>query len=222
MDRLEGCVDRLEGCVDRLEGCVDRLEGCVDRLEGCVDRLEGCVDRLEGCVDRLEGCVDRLEGCVDRLEGCVDRLEGCVDRLEGCVDRHAPLNPKETKFRNKPWISNELIKMINVRNKLFQRKKCQPNNTNVTNLYKLFRNRINREIKKSKREFFNQYFENNSNNIKKTWDGIRSIVNTKDSTIANITQLKVMETLIDNPKRIAEEVNGYVVNVGPKTEKVSQ
>ena len=57
--------------------------------------------------------------------------------------------------------------MINVRNKLFQRKKRQPNNTNVRHLYKLFRNRINREIKKSKRDYYNQYFEHNRNDIKK-------------------------------------------------------
>ena len=65
----------------------------------------------------------------------------------------------------------------------FPKKKHQPNNTNVRHLYKLFRNRINREIKKSKRDYYNQYFENNRNDIKKTWDGIRSIINTKESTI---------------------------------------
>ena len=92
---------------------------------------------------------------------------------------------------SKPWISNELIKMINVRNKLFQRKKRQPNNLNIKNLYKLFRNRIYMEMKKSKRDHYNQFFENNSNNLKKTWVGIRSIINTKDSNISNITQLKI-------------------------------
>ena len=84
---------------------------------------------------------------------------------------------------SKPWISNELIKVINVRNRLFQREKHQPNNINIKNLYKLFRNRINREMKKSKRDHYNQFFENNINNIKKTWEGIRSIINTKDSNI---------------------------------------
>ena len=143
-------------------------------------------------------------------------------KLEGCVDRHAPLNKlnqKETKHMSKAWISNELIKMINVRNKLFQRKKRQPNNINITNFHKLFRNMINREMKKSKGDHYNQFFENNSNNIKKTWDGIRSIINTKDSNISNITQLKINITIINNPKKIVEEVNNYFVNVGPNTER---
>ena len=51
-----------------------------------------------------------------------DQFNDFYYELEGCVDRHAPLK-KETKLKNKPWIPNELLKMINVRNKLFQRKK---------------------------------------------------------------------------------------------------
>ena len=102
-----------------------------------------------------------------------DQFNDCYYKLEGCVDRHAPLkklSQKETKLKNKPWILNELLKMINVRNKLFQRKKRQPNNLNVRHLFKLFRNRINREIKKSKRDYYNQYFENNRNVIGMTLD----------------------------------------------------
>ena len=47
-------------------------------------------------------------------------------KLKGCTDRHAPirkLNAKEVKLRSKPWISSELAKMINIKNKLFERKK---------------------------------------------------------------------------------------------------
>ena len=74
-------------------------------------------------------------------------------------------------------------------------------------------------MKKSKRDHYNKYFENNSKDVKKTWDGIRSIINIKNPVQASITQLKVKASLITNPKRILEEVNNYFVNVGPKTEK---
>ena len=63
------------------------------------------------------------------------------------------------------------------------------------------------------------YCEKNCNNVKKTWEGIRSIINTKDSNISNITQLKINKTIINNPKKIVEEVNNYFVNVGPNTER---
>ena len=72
-------------------------------------------------------------------------------------------------------------------------------------------------MKKSKRDHYNKYFENNED-VKKTWDGIRSIINIKNPVQSSITQLKVKESLITNPKRIVEEVNNYFINVGPKTE----
>ena len=55
-------------------------------------------------------------------------------------------------------------------------------------LYNIFRNRVNRERKKQKR-INATYFEEQSKNIKKIWEGIRSIVNTKNSGIAKIAQL---------------------------------
>ena len=73
------------------------------------------------------------------------------------------LSTKEVKLRHKLWISNELIKMIKIRNKLHRRKKRQSNNENIKRLYNLFRNRIIREMKKSKRDHYNKYFENHRN-----------------------------------------------------------
>ena len=83
-------------------------------------------------------------------------------RLDGCVERHAPvkkLKPKEVKLKNKPWINDQIMKMIKTRNKLFVHKERQPNNANVYKLYNLFRIRINREIRKSKKNYYNSYFD---------------------------------------------------------------
>ena len=66
-----------------------------------------------------------IQNCDVEFDNVDDQFNDFYFKLEGCVDRHVPLkklNPKETKLMSKPWISNELINMINVRNKLFQRK----------------------------------------------------------------------------------------------------
>ena len=143
-------------------------------------------------------------------------------RLEGCVDRHAPikkLNCRDIKLKVKPLITAELSKMIKIKNKLFGKKKRQPINENVKYLYNIFRNRVNRELKKSKKTYYAAYFEEHSKNIKKIWEGIRSIVNAKNSGTIKIAQLNVNGKVIDNPKQIVNEVNYFFVNVGPITEK---
>ena len=158
----------------------------------------------------------------NRYDNINDQFNDFHWRLDECVNRHAPfkkLSPGEIKLKCKSWISSKITKMIKVRNKLFARKKRQPKNAGVCELFKKFRNRINREILKSKKDYFAKYFSDYSNNIKKTWQGIREIINIKNPTAPKIAQLTVNGRIFDNPKDIAEKVNDYFVNIGPNTEK---
>ena len=96
-------------------------------------------------------------------------------KLEACIEQHAPLkklSQKEIKLEQKPWITADLRKMIRIRNKIFNRKKRQKNNPNVKRLYNLFRNRVVREMKKAEKNYFSNFFRENSANIKKQWEGI--------------------------------------------------
>ena len=43
----------------------------------------------------------------------------------------------------------------------FERKKRQPNNEHCKQLYNLFRNRVNRELKRSKKTYFTDFFQEN-------------------------------------------------------------
>ena len=158
----------------------------------------------------------------NHFEDVNDKFNDFYFKLEGCVERHAPLTkltPKEIKLESKPWITSELNKMIKIRNKLFQRKKRQPNNENKKRLYNLFRNRVIRELRKSKKSYYNEFFKTNTNNIKKTWEGIRSIININKVKLPSISQIKVKDKIIDNPKKVVEAFNNFFVNVGPNTEK---
>ena len=74
-------------------------------------------------------------------------------------------------------MSADILKLIKVRNKVFARRKRQPDNENCKRLYNLLRNRFNRELKKSTKQYYAEYFASSINNTKNRWDGIREIVN---------------------------------------------
>ena len=150
-----------------------------------------------------------------------DLFNDFYSKLEGAVNRHAPLkklSPKEIKVKSEPWLNAEILKMIKIRNKVFNRKKRQPNNEICKRLYNLLRNRINRDLKKSKKQYYEQYFIDNVNNIRKTWDGIKNIVNVRKNS-NRTSQLNVGGKIIDDNKEIATNFNNFVVNVGPNTEE---
>ena len=79
---------------------------------------------------------------------------------------------------------------------------------NCKHLYNLFRNRVNRELKKSKKRYYVDYFTENINNIKKTWDGIKNIVNLK-KTSKRTTQLNIGGKIIDSNNEIATNFNSF-------------
>ena len=83
-------------------------------------------------------------------------------KLNDCVERHKPmkrLNPKEIKTKLKPWITPEILKLIRIRDKLFARKKRQPSNDHVREVYNQARNRVNHKIKSAKIGYHKAYFE---------------------------------------------------------------
>ena len=98
-------------------------------------------------------------------------------------------------------------------------KKRQPCNINVSTEYKSARNKVNRELKKSKKEYYLRYFDDNKNNIRNIWKGIRSIINIKNTVSPKITQLSTNGNIIDNPLDVANTFNNFFANVGPTTER---
>ena len=91
---------------------------------------------------------------VNNYTGTDMKFNDFIRRIEDCVERHAPIkknNNKQLKRSTKPWINNEIIKMIGHRDRLFHRKKDNPLNHRIKSASNLFRNRITREIKKAKK-----------------------------------------------------------------------
>ena len=151
-----------------------------------------------------------------------DSFKDFYTKLEASVDRHASLKkltPREIKIKNKPWLSTEILKMIKIRNKIFARKKRQPNNENCKRLYNLLRNRVNRELNRLKKKYYTEYFTEYVNNIKKSWEGIKKIVNLKKNSNRSM-QLNIGGKIIDNDKEIATNFNNFFTNVGPNTENL--
>ena len=104
--------------------------------------------------------------------------------------------------------------MIKIRDKLFARKKRQPNNENCKHLYSLFRNRINREIKKFKKQYAEYFKEHVNNKKKKGW--YTKICKCKEKL--KISQLTIDGKVIDDYSKIETTFNNFFVNIGSSTE----
>ena len=128
------------------------------------------------------------------------------------------ISRKELKKMTKPWINSYILKMISHKDRPFHQKKNNPLNNRINNVYNLFRNRVTREIRKAKKEYYKIYFENNLSNMKKTWQGIKEIINL-NKLGPKISQLNYEGKQINTNEGTSNAFNDFFTKIGPKLDK---
>ena len=91
---------------------------------------------------------------------------------------------------------------------------CQETNPTVKltkhNGYKRIRNIVVYKIKQSKRQYYQNYFQRNLKNLRKTWDRMKSVVTLKSKTKSSPTSLFVDRNVIANKTSIVETFNNFI------------
>ena len=77
---------------------------------------------------------------------------------------------------------------------------------------KVYRNLISTLMKRSKQNYYSEYFESKLTNIKNTWKGIKSIISMRSSSSITPTLLTFSN------ERIANIFNNYLSTIGKKTQ----
>ena len=127
------------------------------------------------------------------------------------------MNNKAKKLKNKPWISKKILNKIKIRNNIFARKKKDPHNVYLKSAYNRFRNSVNNDIKVSKKEYYDAYFQNCKNNMRKTWAGINDLIRSSHRS-THINQIQHNNETITEPKLMADAFNNFFTSAGPNTD----
>ena len=97
-----------------------------------------------------------------------------ITTINGLIDKYMPLNEmtqKEIKQQYKPWINNQIRKMITERERLLKKYIQTKNPITKDELhksYKELRNKIRDITRQSRKKFIEEYFSKNIKNIKNT------------------------------------------------------
>ena len=149
-------------------------------------------------------------------------FDNFISSFNSVLDRHAPLkkaNKSELKLHQKPWITTGILRSIKMRNSIFRQfKKCkQQERKNTLYLrYKLYRNQIVSLTRLSKKNHMQKFFQENRTNARKTWQGIRSIINVKNTSRFVPNYITSNGKSCSDPVSIADNFNSYFSSVGKK------
>ena len=119
------------------------------------------------------------------------------------------MTKRELKQQQKPWITTGILNSMKRRDRLlkkFTKAKHELIKIQYHKEYKKLKNQIVALCRINKKIYYQNFFTENANNLKKTWQGIKSIINinSNNKSQPNLTlQLLLMNSIIIFPMLLA-------------------
>ena len=147
-----------------------------------------------------------------------------LGKITSALDDHAPLRKitkKQHKKLNKPWITKGIIKSIRNKEKIYNqylRETILDKKTTLEKEFKKRKNMITILLRKSKKNFYNNYFQEHSKNTRKIWAGINNLINAKPtaSSLPSCLEVNISKKntfTITEPSKIANTFNNYFASI---------
>ena len=73
-------------------------------------------------------------------------------------------------------------------------------------------------IRLSKKQHYYNFFQEHNSNIKKTWEGIRDLINVSKKSSINISQIIHGNQTFNDKEGISNSLNDFFVNIGSSVE----
>ena len=155
-------------------------------------------------------------------ESCMNTFYNTIEQL---LDEMAPvkrLTKKEVNLLKRPWITKGILISIKNRDKIHKEYlKCKETNRKdqIYKIYKRKRNLITTLLRQSKGDYYQSFFEEHKSNVKKTWEGIRNIINISKKDRVIPTHVIYKNKLSDTKEEMAESFNDFFINIGNMVEE---
>ena len=141
---------------------------------------------------------------------------------ESCK-KHLPVKTvkfNKYKHKNNPWITMGILRSIKSRDKLYKSlRSSPPDSSEYTQRHinlKTFNNILNKSIRDAKKNYYHSTFTKYKNDMRKTWDTIKIVLNAKKEKADFPKFFTVNGSSITNEQTIAEHFNTFFTDIGPK------
>ena len=121
----------------------------------------------------------------------------------------------ETKTK---WLTFGLKRSIKHKNKLFIKYRRSPTD-NKLKKYKRYKTALQKILKKEEREYYKKELTAHKDNLKKSWDIMKTVINKKRKISTKFVNLKINDLICENKDEIAETFNNFFTQVGNMLDK---
>jgi len=152
---------------------------------------------------------------LDNLENPDDMWNTWKKSFLSVLDSHAPIKRKRIRNKTSPWMTIDLRKAITNRDNL-KKKAIRTDSTRDWMNFRAAKNRVNNDIKKTKKDYYHQHFDQNTDSSKEIWKTINEILSRESCQNPYIKSIKVSNKTFSDSKEIAETFNAHFAEIGTK------
>ena len=132
--------------------------------------------------------------------------------FKAIIGKVAPEKHCRIKVRTQPWISNEILESMKLRDKCLKKYNHNKSESNLAEFRKL-RNKTQQLVRDAKADYISNEIEKNKNDSKKLWKSLKCLgYENKPKTREHII-LKINDEVNHDPVTIANHINDFFINV---------
>ena len=165
-----------------------------------------CQNNIKHFLERIQQVSWATVMNVDDTEFAYNRFQKLfLEECELCF----PLKTIKVKYKNrKPWLTSGLKTSIKEKNRLYIIQKKKPYLYNKVK-YKTFRNKLNNILAKAERKHYDILFNDNKNNLVKSWSLIKDIINKHKSQQSQKNFINDKQECLTDSKEICNAFNNF-------------
>ena len=157
--------------------------------------------------------VDWHDIVVSKANNIDDQFSSFYRQMNKAVNKNAPIkiiSARKRKQLAKPWITKGIRTSIKIKNKLYE--------SGSDSKYKYYRNKIASLTRLSKKQYFFDFFNENMKNMRKTWQGINELLNSRkrNHRVRALKDPYNNNKVTNKPSRISNILNEHFASVGNK------
>ena len=165
-----------------------------------------CQNNIKHFLERIQQVSWDTGMNVDDTELAYNRFQKLfLEEYELCF----PLKTMKVKYKNrKPWLTSGLKTSIKEKDRLYIIQKKKPYLYNKVK-YKNFRNKLNNILAKAERKHYDILFNDNKNNLVKSWSLIKDIINKHKSQQSQKIFINDKQECLTDSKEICNAFNNF-------------
>ena len=153
--------------------------------------------------------LNQPHGTLLKFDDVNDVVETWSSLFCDIVDKHLPLRQHRVKCKQQPkWLTADIIDSIKTRDRF--------KSLNNQEQYKIWRNKVSKMIKASKKRQYSEIINENVNNPSSVWKLFKELRASKRNIGTSIYSVKINDKTIDNPAEISYKFNKFFVLIASK------